>query len=351
LAQWILALADDLTGALEVGARFACTGARVRVTTHAALDARPAEEVLVVDTETRHVPAEAARRTVRDVAIRALPFRPALIYKKTDSTLRGNIAAEFAALLDVYPGRPLVYAPAYPELGRTVRAGHLYVDGVPVHETAFGADRLNPVRDSAVAALLDSLTVSIVDGEKEEDVEAAARAIASANPMPLAAGPAALAGALAVQVDLPRSPQAPWPSLGRCLLVSGSLHPASRAQVQHARSHGWRMVQPRCTPAALAKGGCYVLAPGAGGEGLERAAAVGEIVGDLLRQSEVDTLIVFGGDTAFAIHRALGAPEFLPLGEVVPGVPVSRCGGRTWITKAGGFGLAAILCDIQRLLA
>jgi len=304
-----------------------------------------------VDTETRHARADEARRTVREFAERVLPFGPALVYKKTDSTLRGNIAAELAALLDVYRDRPFVYVPAYPELGRTVRGGHLYVDGIPVHETAFGADRLNPVRDSAVAAALGGLAVSIVDGETQEDVASAALAIASADRMPLAAGPAALAGALALQLDLPRHPRAPWPKLGRCLLVNGSLHPASRAQVEYACTHGWRMVEPRCASTAVAKGGCYVLDSGAGGEGMERAAAVGEIVKDLLRRSEIDTLIAFGGDTAFAVHRALGAPEILPLGEIVPGVPVSRCGGRTWITKAGGFGLAAILCDIQRLLA
>src|SRR5882762_6252805 len=102
----VLALADDATGALEI------------------------------DTETRQQSDERARAVVRSIAMRAKESGVAHIYKKTDSTLRGPIAAEFRGLLDVWPELPLVYAPAYPALGRTVRSGVLYVDGRPVSETA-----------------------------------------------------------------------------------------------------------------------------------------------------------------------------------------------------------------------
>jgi len=44
------------------------------------------------------------------------------LYLKTDSTLRGNIGSEISAVLAAFPGSPLVYAPAYPRMGRTVRA-------------------------------------------------------------------------------------------------------------------------------------------------------------------------------------------------------------------------------------
>src|SRR5258705_533178 len=78
--------------------------------------------VLVIDTETRHLPAGRAAALVRAVAAGYREFAPWLIYKKTVSTLRGNIAAEFGALLDVFSERTLVYAPAYPQMGRTVVA-------------------------------------------------------------------------------------------------------------------------------------------------------------------------------------------------------------------------------------
>src|SRR5437660_8331789 len=122
----VLALADDATGALEIGARFSEAGLDARVSFDP--DADLASCALVVDTETRQQSAERARAVVRSIAMRAKESGVAHIYKKTDSTLRGPIAAEFRGLLDVWPELPLVYAPAYPVLGRTVRSGVLYVD-------------------------------------------------------------------------------------------------------------------------------------------------------------------------------------------------------------------------------
>src|SRR5690348_7963142 len=115
----ILALADDLTGALEVGAKFAAVGIPAMVTTRpGAADmpgdvgatfagcgattsvdmsvdaARRSACATVIDTETRHMaPADAAYLVGR-LAENACPRSPLLVYKKTDSTLRGNIGAE-----------------------------------------------------------------------------------------------------------------------------------------------------------------------------------------------------------------------------------------------------------------
>jgi uncharacterized protein YgbK (DUF1537 family) len=325
----VVALADDLTGALEVGARFA--GARVAV--ESAPERWPRAPVLVVDAESRHLDAEAAACAVGAAARAARALAPLLVYKKTDSTLRGNLAAELRAVAEAFPARPLVYAPAYPAMGRTVRGGRLYVDGAPLEQTTFARDPLNPVHTGDIAALLGGLPVRVLDGETDADVEAAARAIASASPLPVAAGPAALAGALAGALDLAPRPPARWPALPRALVVNGSLHPASAAQVARLGEE-WRVF----APAALA------------GEGLTRAAALADAVREELARRPVDALVVCGGDTARAIHRALGGGDFEPLGEVSPGVPLSRCAGRLWLTKAGGVGAPGILCDIQKRL-
>src|SRR5262245_65121828 len=97
----VLALSDDLTGALEVGVRF---GAVVELWRGQAR--RPRH---VLDTETRHLPADKAATLIAEIAAGS---SARLIYKKTDSTLRGNIGAELGALLAVYPQFPLIYAPA-----------------------------------------------------------------------------------------------------------------------------------------------------------------------------------------------------------------------------------------------
>jgi uncharacterized protein YgbK (DUF1537 family) len=352
LKPWILGIADDLTGALETGAKFAARGIAAQVVTRPELDRPPETPVLVIDTETRHVsPAEAAE-TVRRIAAAARRFSPLLVYKKTDSTLRGNIAAEFSGLRRAFPDLDLVFVPAYPEMGRTMRQGRLHVHGVPVHETSFAADPLNPICESEVARVVADVAVSIIDGETRADVDEAARAIMASHPLPVSAGPAALADALAALIELPRGERRAWPKVRRCLLVNGSLHRASAAQVEHARARGWRAALPGCAPGALAKGGWYVLNTSEiEGAGLERARRTGEIVRAILERAPVDALIVFGGDTTYGIHETLGGRPFYPFGEIVPGVPLSRCGGRFWITKAGGFGGPEILREIQGILA
>lgn len=63
--------------------------------------------------------------------------------------------------------------------------------------------------------------------------------------------------------------------------------------------------------------------------------------------------MIFGGDTAYRILQAFGAPALWPLGEVIPGVPISRVEGLDmyWITKAGGFGPVDALTAIRGALA
>jgi D-threonate/D-erythronate kinase len=337
-AHWILGIADDLTGALEAGAKFAGQGLAARVTTQIALSSPPELPVLVIDTETRHLASEDAGAFVRKAAESALPFAPRLIYKKTDSTLRGNIAAELRALLELLPPRALIYAPSYPDMGRTVRGGRLFVGELPVHESAFASDPLDPVCQSDIRALLGGVPGIVLDGESNADVLAAAHRIMAMDPPPLAAGPAALAGALAQCIPLCRGEVRALPRLPRCLVVNGSLHPASIAQVDFARTH-------RCF-----EGGWRYLEADPGSSGRDRTGQTGECVRQLIASSLVDALVVFGGDTAFGIHQRLGGQPFEAWGEVLPGVPLSRCGDLFWVTKAGGFGAPDFLCDLRRIL-
>lgn len=314
----VLALADDLTGALEVGAKFAAAGLRSVVSFGWREDAAP---VLVIDTETRHLaPAEAAAR-VRRHAAEGRRRGVAFVYKKTDSTLRGNIAAELAAVTEAWDA-PLVYAPAYPAMGRIVRGGVLYVDGTPVSETEFGRDALNPVRSSDVRGLIPCPAVTICDGETDADLRSAAEALLAAGHA-LAAGPAALAEHLAALLRGPRSAPAPLPKVRRCLVVNGSRHPVSlRQMAAFEPGGGWAALETRDPTAA----------------------------GDAAARTAADALVIFGGDTACAIVEAMGSPPLYPLGDALPGVPVTRAGNLTLITKAGGFGPPDVLARLRERL-
>jgi uncharacterized protein YgbK (DUF1537 family) len=330
----VLAIADDLTGALEAGAKFAERGMDAAVTTRLEFEVDAA--VTVVDTESRHIDADAAAARVAACA------RPAsLIYKKTDSTLRGNIGPELGALRRAYPEARMTYVPAYPALRRTVRRGRLYVDGVPVHETEFGRDLLNPVGESRVREAVGAdFDCEIVDGETDADVGLAAERILAAPGVRIVAGPAAIAGALAERIAHPVAASAEWPRVRECLVVNGSRHPASAAQVEYALARGclspegpWRLFERSFPPNATAS---------------EVARATGLSVAD----SQVDALMVLGGDTAYGILEALGLPLARPMREVLPGVPVSRVDGfrPLLVSKAGGFGAPALLCRLREIL-
>jgi uncharacterized protein YgbK (DUF1537 family) len=130
------------------------------------------------------------------------------------------------------------YAPAYPRLGRTVRGGRLYVDGVPLEQTAFARDPLDPVTEGCTARVLERqgaplARIVIHDGETDACLERAADAVLAEAPPRLAAGPAALLAVLARRLGLARRP-AELPRVPGCLIINGSAHPASLAQMAQA---------------------------------------------------------------------------------------------------------------------
>ena len=98
--------------------------------------------------------------------------------------------------------------------------------------------RLNPIRDSHVPTVLGAVPAVVVDGESDSDVRDVARRACGSETPPLLAGPAALAGALVDFVPLSRGRVRPLPQVPRCLVVNGSLHPVSAAQIKSARDHG-----------------------------------------------------------------------------------------------------------------
>ena len=323
----VLALADDVTGALEVGALLdAPVFVDVDIEFGGSLIDR-----CVMDTETRHLDAaEASAKILRCVRGR----QPDLIYKKTDSTLRGNIGAELAALSSAYPERQVIFFPAYPDMGRTVVKGELLVDGVPVHLSQFASDPQNPVATSAVAALFQGdAGVSIVEASSNADMARAIDAALYARPVPILAGPASVARCVGQFFGFRSSHSADLRLSARCLVVNGSLHPVAKEQVRRIlRGTGWVVMDFEshgATPQSFAR---------------ELARAVRE----KLEHEPFESVIVLGGDSAFALLAALNARVIKPIGEVAAGVPVARIGAWQLVTKAGGFGDADLLARLQR---
>ena len=305
-------LADDLTGAADSAAAFVDRSPEVVVALDR--DARLAAPVLSIDLGTRGLDGEPASAHV----LRALSSRRArqarILYKKIDSTLRGNVAAEIeAARVALGAKRRIVVAPSFPSQGRTVRDGRAFVDG-------------KPLRGGNLERMLRGLDITICDATTDAELRAIARKGLALRPRPLFVGSAGLARAIAA--ELPR--RKPRPSRmprGEIAVVVGSASPVSLQQADRlarlAEREGVALYRPewkRTTADAPA----FVQALG-------RIAAKHESCG---------AYVLTGGDTARAVLAARGVRGIRLLGEVEPGVPfgISIPDGVLVCTKAGGFG-------------
>jgi uncharacterized protein YgbK (DUF1537 family) len=369
----LVVLADELSGALEVGSMLAAAG----FATVVSLEATPARlerggEALVLDTESRHVAAAAARRLIHDLARAARARQPRCIFKKTDSTLRGNVSSELAGLVEACAPLPLLYAPAHPAMRRAVRRGRLTVDGVELAATAFAADGRDPVATSDVLAVvraeiagpvlstspeclrtpLQPGAVYVCDGESAGDLAAAARFFVDSGATILAAGAAPFAAALAARLSRGAPPTRPLPLIRRALVVNGSRHEISRAQVRHAEETGLPYTRAGGSPSA----GWRILAlPEIDREHpVAHSRRVGAAARRAVEEGASEAVVVFGGDTALGVVEAFGATEIEPLGEVLPGVALSRLEARSrplhLLTKPGGFGPVDVIVRLARLL-
>ncbi|MEE8555019.1 MAG: four-carbon acid sugar kinase family protein [bacterium] len=325
-------LADDLTGACDCGVQFSARGARVRVLTihdpappypappyPGPLDNRGDWDVTVLNTESRHCdPQEASRRVADGVVCLARVGWP-VRYLKIDSTLRGNPVAEVAPLLGE-PGATVLVAPAFPPAGRTVEGGTLLVNGIPVHETEIGRDRLTPVLESHLPTLFadglrepvgqialpeiaagaaelaerlaahrrDGRRVVVADARSDGDLDVLAAALMQAwegtsGPI-VVVGSAGMARAMAARM-IPDARPAPTPpeigaaggERGPVLIVAGSRQEVTRRQVDYVGSRRDAFHYPvdpaPCDDAAWARRERVWLAEGV--ETLERAAAGG----------------------------------------------------------------------------
>jgi uncharacterized protein YgbK (DUF1537 family) len=370
-------LADDLTGACDTGCLFAGAGpVGVEVNPDLPADERP---VVAVDTESRMLgpgPAASALHTTARRLRARLAAGP--VFKKVDSTMRGPVPAELAALLEHGPRfAGALVCPAFPAQGRLVVHGRLLVDSVPVHESPIARDPafhghtsdlaallagsipvvaldLDDVRAGCekIAHLLEQHRGAIVaaDAETDADLTSLARAALSV-PGTLAAGSAGLGRALSRALGL-AGPAAALPAGSARLVVVGSLHPASRAQLDALRHAGVVVVtvdglghgDPAPAIAALERGRpavvASVLTP-APREAVARHLA--QAAARILERAPADLAAVTGGDTAHALIRALRPRRFDLLGAPAEGLALGRLaleGTRTLplLTKAGGFG-------------
>jgi uncharacterized protein YgbK (DUF1537 family) len=320
-----------------------------------------------------------------------------LLFKKIDSTLRGHVAEELQAVFGV-PGavQAAIVCPALPSQGRTLREGVLHMHGHPRFDAAgqpidlprmlAAVDPtlllLRPGKTQTAASLARELLsvlergtrVVVVDAGDTEDLRRLALAIviASRSYRLLAVGAAGLAKALATELLQGGGPEHPMLAPSRnhppIVAIIGSASPVTTHQVDELvtqpdvhlarlEAEGWLAGPEALAPvlataqARAAAGDPVVLAVG----GPLPAASTRELVRRMAEAAEpllrsAATLVLSGGDTARSVLDRLGVAQLQVLGELEPGICLSRDGARFVVTKAGGFGDSQSLVRVLRHL-
>jgi len=401
LRFWVIA--DDLTGALDTAAPFAARGWRTCVVPWpgSSLQALPAavrrasdgHDVVVIETASRHLAAREAARRVRAVVAAAHRVdrntaRPRAFYKKIDSTLRGNVAAELAAFRAATGTACLPLAPAFPAHGRTTRAGAVWVHDVPLARSAAARDALGPALSGDLARLAPPGALDVFDAGTDADLRRIATRLGRESRLGAVVGSGGLAAAIAARFGSVPPPTARR-RLGAghagvatgaagagVLVVSGSAHPAAQAQARALVAAGALglvvAVDPRTSRqdrratealalAALAAGRpvvlvCPAIAAGSrlpAARAMAAARRLAATTRPLVTAGAVAAVFTVGGDTTAALVAAMGWAPLAVEGALVPGVAVVRlkpagrgtpssprqlAGPRWLITKSGAFG-------------
>jgi uncharacterized protein YgbK (DUF1537 family) len=359
----IAVIADDLTGALDTGVQFTQWGYQTQLTDD---PTKSTSEITIINTDTRNKPPEQAYQTTYKIAQK---LDHAIIYKKLDSTLRGNPGPETQAILDATGETHAILTPTYPQTGRRVHDGHLYINEKPITETEY----INEYRQktSYIPDILETETqvhtaknpedikpgITIIDSTTEKDLIEIAK-----HHTRILAGSAGLADALCHTLRNPPP----------VITIIGTMRTQTRTQATQLKTRLGATIIPldaanalnrtpqyeaiHAAEIALKTGQDTIITSTPSPEAIEQTktkaqrmgltteeleqrvtGALAEVTEVLLRQKP-SGLILTGGATAITVTKKLRVKNIEILDEVEPGIPVLRLDHILAVTKAGGFG-------------
>ena len=401
------AVADDYTGASDLANTFSKNGLRTVQTIGAPPDSLslPDVDAVVVALKIRSVAADEAvnaARKARDwLTARGARHVMYKICSTFDSTDTGNIGPVTEAFRADAQAGAVIVTPAFPETGRSVYLGHLFVNGELLSESPLKDHPLNPMRDpslvrvlarqsttpvglidlatiakgadAVVAALADmsakNFGAAIADAVFESDLETLGRA-ALRSPVSTGASGLGLGLARALATGGATHEAQLDPVGGLAAVVAGSCSKATLEQLAIAEKsmpvlrldtdalmHGEAEILRALAWAGerIAQGPLAIAASAApdavqrmqekygrdaAGHAIEQATS--RIAAELVSRG-VKRLVVAGGETSGAAVDRLQIPAFLVGPEIAPGVPVLRTvggphGAMQLALKSGNFG-------------
>ncbi len=363
-------VADDVTGANDIGIMFAKWGYLTHVYAYDHFEAsyRPEAEVCIIDTNSRLDAPQVAYDKVfaATKALQRLGCKQ--FHNKTCSVFRGNIGAEFDAMLDA-PGHEFaVVILGFPKNGRTTINSVHYVRSIKLEDSEFRRDPVHPMTRSNLVDILQTQTKRrvgaiqhdvIEQGQLSEPLEQMRRdyqyvildvtdqqmlkTIASVvHDYPVLCGSSAIAEELPAYWSTPPQPYTvslpEQKGLG-VLCAAGSLMPQTAAQIEHLRQRGIPVFE--LDPIQLF---------------IDREHAISQIAVEIIAQLQAGTDVVFHTANRADIvdkMRIEGTSRGLSLSEVsrivsaaiadVVALCVERCGLNRLLIAGGE--TAAAVCE------
>lgn len=389
MSKKYLIIADDFTGSNDTGVQMRKRGIEVDVILFPE-ESAPTDRSMVLDTESRNMPAEES--TAKVLPKVQSVFANAsydLVYKKIDSTLRGNITSEIQAIQSVYQADKIVFAPAFPRIGRTTENAVHQLNGIPLMQTEVARDPAKPIETDNLIDLLmplgevrhhrlpsirngdTSLEGAILhtfDATTDNDLHLIASAVLKENKRVLWVGSAGLADAIFDHIY----------TMKPTLAVVASISETSLGQMEYAQSQGIEIVQVGIHDMlqdegseliierlvhTIEEGRDVILTATKTRQDYEDTIRIAKdtyhiesltvpkiaqrylssIVKAVLERTRVSGMFLTGGDTSIATMQALGASGCRIQREVLTAIVLSTITGGPYdgmpiITKAGAFG-------------
>jgi uncharacterized protein YgbK (DUF1537 family) len=395
-------IADDFTGATDLANNLVRAGMRaVQTIGVPSASLGGGADAVVVALKSRTIPAAdaiaqslAALRWLREQGARQIYFKYCSTF---DSTPAGNIGPVTEALLDALGSDFTIATPAFPDMGRTVYRGYLFVGDALLDESGMQSHPLTPMTDANLVRVLQAqcrarvglvdyrtvgrgadairdrfaalraagVRIAIVDAISNEDLLRLGPALAG---MPLVTAGSGVAIALPANFGLAPSNAASAlpPARGLRAVVSGSCSAATQRQVRAFVAAGGEALRldPR-EPDAVARALAWAEARTGRGTvlvyttappeevkamqhelGVERAGraieqALAHVAQGLVARG-VRQLVVAGGETSGACVQALGVEQLQIGAQIDTGVPWCYARGRGeplhLALKSGNFG-------------
>ncbi|CAB1249410.1 conserved hypothetical protein [Clostridiaceae bacterium BL-3] len=166
----IAVISDDLTGASDCGGQLVQYGLNVSVILNWDKLSLKKNDAVIYNTNSRDISEEEAYERVKYVSryLKGKPFD--IVYKKIDSTMRGNIGQEINAMQDVFQKDFVIIVPAYPKNGRQVINGTYYLNHKKLTETEVVRDPKTPVEDSVIYRLIEKQSNKSVGHISHDDL-------------------------------------------------------------------------------------------------------------------------------------------------------------------------------------